>query len=111
RDCVRFLSVAATSRDIGRVWQLLRDHHPAVRLAAATTLERVGSSTLVTAALEQLPFLGPTVQAYYASVLKRARPAVLRHLQQLFRRLDDPPLPRLLEVAGPPASSVLGVWF
>jgi len=99
-DCARFLSVAATSRDISRVLRLLHDHHPAVQIAAATTLERVGSSALVTAALEQLPFLGPTVQAYYASVLKRARPAVLRHLQQLFRRLDDPRLPRLIEFAG-----------
>jgi len=110
-DCARFLSVAATSRDIGRVLQLLRDHHPAVQLAAATTLERVGSSTLVTAALEQLPFLGPTVQAYYASVLKRARPAVLRHLQQLFRRLDDPRLPRLIEFAGRLEEPVLREGF
>src|SRR5207302_1439273 len=99
-DCARFLSVAATSRDIGRVLRLLHDHHPAVQIAAATTLERVGSAALVTAALEQLPFLGPTVQAYYASVLKRARPAVLQHLQKLFRRLDDPRLPRLIEFAG-----------
>jgi HEAT repeat protein len=54
----------------------------------------------VAAALDQLPFLGPTVQAYYASVLKRARPAVLRHLQALFRRLNDPRLPRIVEFAG-----------
>ena len=99
-ECARFLSVAATPHDVGRVLRLLRDPHPAVQLAAATTLERLGSAVLVTAALEQLPFLGPTVQSYYASVLRRARPAVLRHLQQLFRRLDDPRLPRLVEFAG-----------
>ena len=99
-ECARFLSVVATTHDVGRVLRLLRDRHPAVQLAAATTLERVGSPVLVTAALEQLPFLGPTVQAYYASVLKRARPAVLRHLKQLFRRLDDPRLPRIIEFAG-----------
>jgi len=99
-ESARFLSVAATSHDIGRVLRLLRDHHPAVQIAAATTLERVVSPVLVTAALDQLPFLGPTVQAYYASVLKRARPAVLRHLQQLFRRLNDPRLPRIIEFAG-----------
>ncbi len=99
-ECARFLSVAATPHDIGRVLRLLRDPHAAVQVAAATTLERLGSSVLVSAALEQLPFLGPTVQAYYASVLKRARPAVLRHLQQLFRRLDDPRLPRIIEFAG-----------
>jgi HEAT repeat protein len=79
---------------------LLRDAHPAVQLAAATTLERLDSPLLVAAALDQLPQLGPTVQAYYASVLKRARPAVLRHLMQLFRRLDDPRLPRIVEFAG-----------
>ncbi len=98
--CARFLSVAATPRDISRVRQLLHDHHPAVQISAATTLERVDSPILVAAALDQLPFLGPTVQAYYASVLKRARPAVLRHLQQLFRRLNDPRLPRIVEFAG-----------
>src|SRR3989442_1221667 len=97
-ECARFLSVAATQRDIGRVLRLLRDHHPAVQIAAATTLQRLTSPVLVTAALEPLPLLGPTVQAYYASVLKRARPAVLRHLQQLFRRLDDPRLRRINEV-------------
>ncbi len=99
-ECARFLSVAATPHDIGRVLRLLRDPHTAVQIAAATTLERLGSPVLVAAALEQLPFLGPTVQAYYASALKRARPAVLRHLQQLFRRLDDPRLPRIVEFAG-----------
>jgi hypothetical protein len=99
-ECARFLSVAATPHDIGRVLRLLRDHHPAVQIAAATTLERLTSPVLVTAALDQLPQLGPTVQAYYASVLKRARPAVLRHLQQLFRRPNDPRLPRIVEFAG-----------
>src|SRR5206468_3313926 len=57
-ECARFLSVVATTHDVGRVLRLLRDRHPAVQLAAATTLERVGSPVLVTAALEQLPFLG-----------------------------------------------------
>jgi hypothetical protein len=99
-ECARFLSVAATPHDIGRVLRLLRDTHPAVQLAAATTLERIASPVLVTAALEQLPFLGPTVQAYYASVLKRARAAVVQHLKKLFRRLDDPRLPRIIEFAG-----------
>src|SRR5204863_341065 len=36
----------------------------------------------------------------YASALKRARPAVVRHLQQLLRRPEDPRLPRLIEFAG-----------
>src|SRR2546427_740882 len=54
-ECARFLSVAATPHDIGRVLRLLRDHHPAVQIAAATTLERLTSPVLVTAALDQLP--------------------------------------------------------
>jgi len=99
-ECARFLSVTATPHDIGRVLRLLHDDHPAVQIAAANTLERLTSPILVTAALEQLPFLGPTVQAYYASALKKARPAVVRHLQQLFRRPDDPRLPRIIEFAG-----------
>jgi HEAT repeat protein len=110
-ECARFLSVAATPHDIGRVLRLLRDTHPAVQLAAATTLERIGSPVLVTAALEQLPFLGPTVQAYYASVLKRARPAVIQHLKKLFRRLDDPRLPRIIEFAGRLEEPVLREGF
>ena len=98
-ECARFLSVAATPHDIGRVLRLLRDDHPAVQIAAAATLERLTSPVLVTAALAQLPFLGPTVQAYYASALKKARPAVVRHLQQLFARHEDPRLPRVVEFA------------
>lgn len=98
-ECARLLAVTATTHDVGRLLRLLRDRHPAVQLAAATTLERLDSPLLVAAALDQLPHLGPTVQAYYASVLKRARPAVLRHLVQLCRRLDDPRLPRIIEFA------------
>jgi len=81
------------------VLRLLRDDHPAVQIAAATTLERLTSPVLVTAALDQLPLLGPTVQAYYASALKKARPAVVRHLRRLFGRPDDPRLPRVVEFA------------
>ena len=99
-ECARFLSVAATQHDLGRVLRLLRDHHAAVQVAAATTLERLNSPLLVNAALEQLPYLGPTVQAYYASMLRHARPAVVRHLLQLFQKPHDPRLPRLVEFAG-----------
>ncbi len=110
-ECARFLSVAARPRDLGRVLRLLRDPHSAVQIAAATTLERLDSPLLVAAALEQLPFLGPTVQAYYATALRRARPAVLRHLQQMFRRLDDPKLPRIIEFAGRLEEPVLREGF
>src|SRR2546422_9111230 len=62
-DAARFLSVVATPRDVGRVLRLLRDSHPAVQIAAATTLERGDSQLLGTAGLERLPFLGPTVRS------------------------------------------------
>lgn len=98
-ECARFLSVAASPRDVGRVLRLLRDPHPAVQIAAVTTLERVASALLVQAALAQLPHLPATVQAYYASMLKRSRQAVIQHLLKLFRRLDDPVLARVMEFA------------
>jgi HEAT repeats/PBS lyase HEAT-like repeat len=110
-ECARFLSVAATEHDVGRVLQLLRDHHAAVQIAAATTLERLNSPLLVDAALQQLPYLGPTVQAYYASVLRHARPAVVRHLLQLFQQPNDPRLPRLVEFAGRMAEPALRESF
>lgn len=110
-ECARFLSVAATPRDTGRVLRLLRDHHPAVQVAAATTIERLNSTLLAAAAVDQLPSLGPTVQAYYARVLKRARPVVLHQLQQLFRRPDDPRLPRIIEFAGRLEDPVLREGF
>ena len=98
-ECARFLSVAATPRDVSRVLRLLRDRHPAVQLSAVTTLERVESAVLVRSALEQLPHLGPTVQAYYASMLRKSRKAVVQHLLHLLRRLNDPTLPRIMEFA------------
>jgi len=99
-ESAHFLSVVGTPHDTGRLLRLLRDTHPAVQLAAVTSLERHASPMLVAAVLDQLPSIGGTAQAYYASVLKRARPAVVRHLLQLFRRLDDPRLPRIIEFAG-----------
>ena len=98
-ECARLLSVVAMPRDVGRLLRLLRDRRPAVQIAAVTSLERVDSTVLVQAALEQLPQLPPTVQAYYARMLRRSRQAVLKHLLKLFRQLNDPTLPRVMEFA------------
>ena len=57
-------------------------------------------SSLTLAALDRLPHLAPTVQAYYAAMLRRSRPIVVDHLQKLLRRSEDPALPRLAEFAG-----------
>jgi HEAT repeat protein len=98
-EAARFLSVAATPPDTARVLRLLRDQHAAVHIAAVAALERLDSPALVTAALERLPRLVPTVQAYYASMLRRARPVVVRLLLKLLGRRQDAALARLAEFA------------
>src|SRR3989441_6484126 len=98
-ECARFLSVAAMPRDTARLLRLINDPHPAVHVAAVASLERMEDSSLTLAALDRLPHLAPTVQAYYAAMLRRSRPIVVDHLQKLFRRSEDPDLPRLDEIA------------
>ena len=98
-ECARFLSVAAMPRDAARLIQLVNDPHPAVHVAAVAALERVENNALTLAALERLPRLAPTVQAYYAAMLRRSRPVVVEHLHKRLRRLDDPALARLAEFA------------
>ncbi|HXQ28183.1 MAG TPA: HEAT repeat domain-containing protein [Gemmatimonadales bacterium] len=98
-ETARFLSVVAMPADTARVLRLLRDHHPAVHIAAAATLERVDNTALATAALERLPTLAPTVSAYYAGMLVRSRPFVVQQLLKLLGRTNDPALPRFAEFA------------
>jgi len=99
-ECARFLSVVAMPRDAHRLVRLINDPHPAVHVAAVASLERIESTALTLAALERLPRLPPTVQAYYAAMLRRSRPVVIEHLQKRLRRSDDPALARLAEFAG-----------
>lgn len=99
-ECARFLSVVAMPRDVARLVRLINDPHPAVHIAAAASLERLENASLTLAALERLPRLAPTVQAYYASMLRRSRPVIIEHLQKRLRHVDDPALPRLTEFAG-----------
>jgi len=99
-ECARFLSVAAMPRDAPRLVRLINDSHPAVHVAAVASLERIENSSLTLAALERLPRLPPTVQAYYAAMLRRSRPVVIQHLQKRLRRNDDPALARIAEFAG-----------
>jgi HEAT repeats len=98
-ECARFLSVAATPRDVARLVRLINDRHPAVHVAAVASLERLESTPLTLAALDRLPGLASTVQAYYAGMLRRSRPVVIQHLLKRLRRTDDPALPRLAEFA------------
>src|SRR5881409_717740 len=98
-ECARFLSVAAMPRDVARLTRLINDRHPAVHVAAVASLERMENTALTLTALDRLPQLAPTVQAYYAAMLLRSRPVVIDHLQKRLRRVDDPALPRLAEFA------------
>ena len=98
-ECARFLSVGAMPSDIARLTRLINDPHAAVHVAAVASLERMESTPLTLTALERLPQLAPTVQAYYAGMLRRSRPVVIQHLQKRLRRTDDPALPRLAEFA------------
>src|SRR5204862_3034795 len=81
-ECARFLSVAAVPRDRARLLRLIHDPHPAVHVAAIASLDRMEDSALTLAALERLPRLAPTVQAYSAAVLRRSRPRAVEHLQK-----------------------------
>jgi HEAT repeats len=98
-ESARFLSVAAVPRDAERLMRLINDSHPAVHVAAVASLERMEHKDLTLTALDRLPQLAPTVQAYYAAMLVRSRPVVIDHLQKRLRRADDPALPRLAEFA------------
>src|SRR5919108_168204 len=91
--------VAAPPGDRARLLTLLRDPHPAVHIAAVATLERVESAALATAALDRMPYLAPTVGAYYAGMLRRSRKTVLQLLLTRLRHTDDPALARLAEFA------------
>jgi HEAT repeats len=98
-ETARFLSVVATPKDVSRLTQLINDPHPAVHVAAVASLERMENTSLTLAALDRLPRLAPTVQAYYAAMLLRSRPVVIEHLQKRLRSTEDPALPRLAEFA------------
>lgn len=98
-ECARFLSVAATQADIPRVLKLLRDPRPAVHIAAVASLERLESAELVAAALERLPRLVPTIQAYYAAMLRKSRPIVVRTLLTMLQGRGGAGLPRVAEFA------------
>ncbi|HEX9394414.1 MAG TPA: HEAT repeat domain-containing protein [Gemmatimonadales bacterium] len=98
-DCARFLSVVATPHDVVRVRRLLLDPNPAVHIAAVATLERLHSPTLTAAAMQKLPQLTPTVHAYYANMLRRARSGVVDVLRKELRASGGAGLARYAEFA------------
>ena len=98
-ESARFLSVAAVPHDVARLTRLINDPHAAVHVAAVASLERMENKDLTLTALNRLPQLAPTVQAYYAAMLLRSRPVVIEHLQKRLRMTDDAALPGLAEFA------------
>jgi hypothetical protein len=98
-ECARFLSVAALPGDTARLLRLMADPHPAVHIAAVATLERVDSPALISAAVGRLTEVSPTVQAYYAGMLRRSRPLVVGLLAKRLEQTDGPGVAALLEFA------------
>jgi HEAT repeat protein len=105
-EAARLLAATATPQDVPLVLALLRDAHPAVHVAAVGAVERVPDPLLVSAALDRLADLTPTVHAYYGAALQRSRvvlvdllvarlqpatPAVARYAE-FAARLADPGL-------------------
>ncbi len=99
-QAARFLSVVATAADAPLLARLVGDPHSAVHIAAAAALVRTADARVVTAALERLPDLGSTVQAYYAAMLRHAHVTVVPLLVERLTRVYDPALPRYAEFAG-----------
>ena len=97
-EAARLLGATATTADLPLVRILLKDPHPAVHLAAVTAVERVPDPLLVSAVLDRLPELTPTVHAFYGAALQRSR-AVL--VDQLIARLQPgtPAVARYAEFA------------
>lgn len=99
-EAARFLSVAATAADAGVLEQLLKDPHPAVRVAMAVALERVADARLVNAVLDRLPEMVGPVQAHYAAVLRGQHAVTVPLLIERLGLVYDTGLPRIVEFAG-----------
>lgn len=99
-EAARFLSVAATAADASVLEQLLKDPHPAVRIAVAVALERVADARLVNAVLDRLPAMVGPVQAHYAAVLRGQHAVTVPLLIERLGLVYDSGLPRIVEFAG-----------
>lgn len=99
-EAARFLSVAATAADAGVLEQLLKDPHPAVRVAIAVALERVAETRLVNAVLDRLPDMVGPMQAHYAAVLRGQHAVTVPLLIERLGLVYDPGLRRIVEFAG-----------
>jgi hypothetical protein len=100
-DAGRLLTVAGRSQDAPLLLHLLGDPHPAVVVAVIGALEQVQSPALLAAVLERLPRLAPTVQAYAAVSLHRARGGLVTVIAKyLTGPRDRPGLAAYVDLAG-----------
>lgn len=95
----RFLAAAGLPEDVPVLARLIRDPHPAVHLAAVSSLNHVNSAELAAAAIDQLPSLPLHVGMYFAMALRRGRQVAVPLFDQRLTRMDDPALPRIAEYA------------
>jgi len=99
-EAARFLSIAGTDADLGVIERLLKDPHPAVRIAIAAVLGRIATPRLVNAVLDRLPDMVGPVQAHYAAVLRGQNAITVPLLTERLGLVYDPGLPRIVEFAG-----------
>ena len=99
-EAARFLSIAGTAADLNVIEQLLKDRHPAVRIAIAVALERIATPRLVNVVLDRLPDMVGPVQAHYAAVLRGQNTVTVPLLSERLGLVYDPGLPRIVEFAG-----------
>ncbi|HTR20433.1 MAG TPA: HEAT repeat domain-containing protein [Gemmatimonadales bacterium] len=98
-QAARLLAIVATPEDVPLLSRLLLDAHPAVHIAAVAALERLDEPSLIATAIDRLATLPSTVQALYASVLRRSRGSVVEALRGRLAQRDDPGLARIAEFA------------
>lgn len=99
-EAARLLSIAGTAADLSVIEQLLKDRHPAVRIAIALALERIATPRLVNVVLDRLPDMVGPVQAHYAAVLRGQNAVTVPLLSERLGLVYDPGLPRIVEFAG-----------
>jgi HEAT repeat protein len=99
-EAARLLSIAGTAADLSVIEQLLKDRHPAVRIAIALALGRIATPRLVNVVLDRLPDMVGPVQAHYAAVLRGQNAVTVPLLSERLGLVYDPGLPRIVEFAG-----------
>lgn len=99
-EAARFLSIAGTAADVDVIDRLLKDPHPAVRIAIAVALARVATARLVNTVLDHLPDMVGPIQAHFAAVLRPQNAVTVPLLTERLGLVYDSGLPRIVEFAG-----------